>query len=72
MHNIIYFRMVRDFKAANNTNQIRKILRVLGSDFATSQNPHTRKGGLLGLGAVAVALGPVRSLFIFILGWCYL
>lgn len=51
--------MVRDFRAANNTNQIKRLLRVLGQDFATAQNPHIRKGSSLGLAAVAVALGPV-------------
>lgn len=49
--------MVKDFSARNNTVQIRRLLKVLGQDFATSQNPHTRKGGLLGLAAIAVGLG---------------
>lgn len=49
--------MVKDFAARNDTIQIKKILRVLGQDFALSQNPHSRKGGLIGLAAVAIALG---------------
>lgn len=55
----LIFRMVKEFAAVNNTAQIRRILKILGQDFATSQNPHLRKGGLIGLAAVAVALGKV-------------
>jgi len=49
--------MVKEFAAHNNTVQIKRLLKVLGQDFATSQNPHTRKGGLIGLAAIAVGLG---------------
>ncbi|CAG5089147.1 Similar to Vac14: Protein VAC14 homolog (Rattus norvegicus) [Cotesia congregata] len=35
----------------------KRLLKVLGQDFATSQNSHTRKGGLIGLAAIAVGLG---------------
>ena len=34
---------------------------VLGSDFAISQNPHMRKGGLIGLAAMAIGLGKLLS-----------
>lgn len=51
------FRMVKEFATHNNTVQIKRLLKVLGQDFATSQNPHTRKGGLIGLAAIAVGLG---------------
>lgn len=44
----------------NNTIQIKKLLRVLSQEFAMSQNPHTRKGGLIGLAAMAIALGKVK------------
>ncbi|XP_011867586.1 PREDICTED: protein VAC14 homolog [Vollenhovia emeryi] len=50
-------KMVKEFAAHNNTVQIKRLLKVLGQDFATSQNPHTRKGGLIGLAAIAVGLG---------------
>lgn len=50
-------RMVKEFAAHNNTMLIKRLLKVLGQDFATSQNPHTRKGGLIGLAAIAVGLG---------------
>lgn len=49
--------MVKEFSAHNNTVQIKRLLKVLGQDFATSQNSHTRKGGLIGLAAIAVGLG---------------
>jgi len=47
----------------NNTIQIKKLLRVLSQEFAVSQNPHTRKGGLIGLAAMAIALGKVCNDF---------
>ncbi|CAD6238651.1 GSCOCG00008503001-RA-CDS [Cotesia congregata] len=50
-------KMVKEFSAHNNTVQIKRLLKVLGQDFATSQNSHTRKGGLIGLAAIAVGLG---------------
>ena len=50
-------KMVKDFAYVGNTVQIRKLLKVLGSEFAISQNPHMRKGGLIGLAAMAIGLG---------------
>ena len=41
----------------NNTNQVNKLLRVLGHEFAMSQNPNMRKGGLIGLAAMAIGMG---------------
>ena len=52
--------MVKEFMTVNNTAQIRRLLKVLGQDFALSQNPNSRKGGLIGLAAIAIALGRVR------------
>ncbi|KAK7082985.1 PtdIns(3,5)P(2) sythesis regulation factor [Halocaridina rubra] len=49
-------KMVKDFAAANNQEQISRLIRVL-EEFAMSHNPHTRKGGLIGLAAVAIGLG---------------
>lgn len=51
--------MVKEFAAVNNTGQIKRMLKILGQDFALSQNPHARKGGLIGLSAIAIALGKV-------------
>ncbi|XP_044266044.1 protein VAC14 homolog isoform X2 [Tribolium madens] len=54
-------KMVKEFANLNNTSQIRRLLKVLGQDFASSQNPHARKGGLIGLAATAIALGKDTS-----------
>ena len=55
------YRLVKDFVTTNQTEQIKRTLKVLGGDFAYSQNPNTRKGGLIGLAAVAIGLGKVTS-----------
>ena len=44
----------------NQDGQVKKILKILGEDFAGSSNPNTRKGGLIGLAAAAIALGKVQ------------
>lgn len=60
-----HFRMTREFVAVDNRAQLKKLLRVLGVDFAASQNPNMRKGGLIGLSAAGIGLGSVRfNLFI--------
>ena len=56
----LFGRMTKEFSTVNNTIQIKKLLRVLSQEFAMSQNPHTRKGGLIGLAAMAIALGKVK------------
>ena len=38
--------------------EIEQILNLLVSDYALSSQPNSRKGGLLGLAAAALALGP--------------
>lgn len=50
-------RMVRDFAASQQTQQIQRVLKVLGEDLALSHNPNSRKGGVIGLAATAIALG---------------
>lgn len=57
--------MVRDFQRVNETAEIRKLLKVLGQDFTLSHNINSRKGGLIGLAAIAIALGKV-SLIAFV------
>lgn len=59
---ISIFRMVKDFSTSLQFDQIKRILKVLGDDFAYSSNPNTRKGGLIGLAATAIALGKVSCL----------
>lgn len=56
---ICKFRMTKEFATVNNSIQIKKLLKVLSQEFTISQNPHTRKGGLIGLAAMAIALGKV-------------
>lgn len=57
-------RMVREFNDANNTTQLRKLLKILGQDLGLSHNPNTRKGGLIGLASMAIALGRDSQLYI--------
>ncbi|CAG0898988.1 unnamed protein product [Darwinula stevensoni] len=57
-------KMVKDFAAVSNTTQIKKLLDVLGQEFAMSQNPNCRKGGLIGLAATAIALGKDSSVYL--------
>lgn len=45
---------------SNQTQQIKRVLKILGEDFALSHNPNTRKGGLIGLAATAIALSKVK------------
>lgn len=52
--------MVMEFNAAKNYNPIRKLINVLGQDFATSKDNNKRKGGLLGLAATSIGLGKVK------------
>ena len=56
---LVLIRMAKDFAAMKNTEQIRKLLRVLGQDFTMSQMTNWRKGGIIGLAATAMALGKV-------------
>lgn len=45
--------------AQNNTMQIKHVIQTLSQEFALSQHPHSRKGGLIGLAACSIALGKV-------------
>ncbi|VDK77087.1 unnamed protein product [Litomosoides sigmodontis] len=49
-------KQVRDLLQANHFQQLEKLLAVLRG-LTTAQNAHTRKGGLIGLAAAAIALG---------------
>ncbi|XP_075694360.1 protein VAC14 homolog isoform X2 [Rhinoderma darwinii] len=50
-------KLVREFVAQNNTVQIKHVILILSQEFALSQHPHSRKGGLIGLAACSIALG---------------
>ncbi|XP_066290973.1 protein VAC14 homolog isoform X1 [Branchiostoma lanceolatum] len=57
-------KMVKEFSTANNSAQIQQLIRVLTDEFAVSNNPHSRKGGLIGLAACAIALGKESSMYL--------
>ncbi|KAM9301553.1 protein VAC14 homolog [Gastrophryne carolinensis] len=50
-------KLVREFVTQSNTAQIRHVIQILSQEFALSQHPHSRKGGLIGLAACSIALG---------------
>ncbi|XP_043351133.1 protein VAC14 homolog isoform X1 [Dermochelys coriacea] len=50
-------KLVREFVAQNNAAQIKHVIQILSQEFALSQHPHSRKGGLIGLAACSIALG---------------
>lgn len=56
--------MVKDFSEAQNSSQIRRLIKVLGQDLMSSTNPNVKNGALMGLSTVAVGLGKV-SYYIF-------
>lgn len=56
--------MVSEFIAIKNYTQIKKLLKVLGEDFAMSTDSNKKKGGLLGLAATSIALGKESEKFI--------
>ena len=58
--------MVREFVKTDNTGQIDALLHVLGQDFTMSHSPNSRKGGLIGLAAVSIAIGKVCAILSFI------
>jgi hypothetical protein len=54
-------RVIRDLAASKEFERIKKIIHQLCNDYAYAVNqPHARNGGLIGLAAAAIALGPVR------------
>lgn len=57
-------KLVREFVAQSNSTQIRHVIQILASEFALSQHPHSRKGGLIGLAACSIALGKDSGLYL--------
>lgn len=53
--------MVKEFSSQEKQVFISKIIGYFSQDFICSTNPHTRKGGLLGLASVAIGLNQVFS-----------
>ncbi len=54
------FRMVRELIAIQNYEQIERICKILSEHFVLSQNGNFRRGGLIGIAALAIACGKVR------------
>jgi vacuole morphology and inheritance protein 14 len=53
-------RAIRDLAADRDFERIKKIIQQLCNDYAYAvHQPHARNGGLIGLAAAAIALGPV-------------
>lgn len=52
--------MVKEYVALQQDQQVKAVLKILGDSFALSSNPNSRKGGLIGLAAAAIALGKVN------------
>lgn len=48
---------------AKSPDRITQIIDTLVQDFVYSNNPNARNGGLIGLAATAIALGPVSLFF---------
>jgi vacuole morphology and inheritance protein 14 len=55
-------RVIRDLAAGKEFEKIKKIIQQLCNDYAYAvHQPHARNGGLIGLAAAAIALGPVSE-----------
>ena len=52
-------RIMKDYVSSQQDQQVKAVLKILGDSFALSSNPNSRKGGLIGLAAAAIALGKV-------------
>ncbi|RXM30644.1 Protein VAC14-like [Acipenser ruthenus] len=57
-------KLVREFVAQSNSTQIKHVIQILAMEFALSQHPHSRKGGLIGLAACSIALGKDSGLYL--------
>ena len=54
--------MVKDYVSRNEFGLVKEVIGALKDDFTLSSNPNSRKGGLVGLAATAIALGRVSDL----------
>lgn len=50
-------KIIRDFLAIGNHQEISRIVKFLSNNYVLSQNQNNKKGGLIGLAACAIALG---------------
>ncbi|KAF9168300.1 hypothetical protein DFQ26_009519 [Actinomortierella ambigua] len=60
-------RIVREYVINNETTRIRLIIDVLVQDFVYSVSPNARNGGLIGLAATSISLGPNVSTYLDII-----
>ena len=51
--------MVKDFITVKNHVQIKRIIDIIGNEFINSSNPNSKKGGLMAIATIAIALGSV-------------
>ncbi|CAF0759020.1 unnamed protein product [Adineta steineri] len=56
-------KMVRELVAAQNYDQIERICKILSEHFVLSQNGNFRRGGLIGIAALAIACGKEAQRF---------
>ena len=54
-------RLVKDLVMMNDYNQIKAVVSALVHDFTLAPSANSRKGGLVGLAAIAIALGRVSA-----------
>lgn len=54
-------RLVKDHIMMNDYSKIKMVISILEQEFTLSANANTRKGGLVGLAATAIALGRVSG-----------
>ena len=53
--------MVKDLVMLNDYSQVKQVISALEHSFTLSSNSNSRKGGLVGLAATAIALGRVSA-----------
>lgn len=53
--------MVKEHVQVNEYSRIKQAISALEHDFTLSSSPNSRKGGLVGLAATAIALGRVSE-----------
>lgn len=59
---------MREATASGDHNKVKKIIDQLCHEYAYAvHQPHARNGGLIGLAAASIALGPVRNLLCHLL-----
>lgn len=64
-------RVIRDLVTTKDWKRVDAVLDQLCNDYAYAvHQPHARNGGLIGLAAAAIALGPVSSHLLAVVSVC--